>query len=153
MTTAPRSFRFVKQIDRGGRPESDAALDTVGARMVGKVGPISFERPLLKCHLLDLLASLIARLEGFRLHHLGDADPEGKVASAITKLRSLEREIHLGASGPREAQPGGDVGDELATDPVTDAAGLGLPLVSVGQAEYARQIHGDPRTGRLDVRA
>lgn len=136
----PRPLRFVDQVDPGNRPEADAVLDAAIERAMDR---LSIEDAAVRLELH------IGRLDEF-CRRVTDLDPGRKAMRAVELLKDLERDWwrRRGGRGADKA-----IATEAATDPVTDAAGLGLPLLSLGQGAYRREITGDPRTGRLDIRA
>ncbi len=152
-----RDFRFVNQVDRGGRPEADHALEVAGDRLAaalpshcGCCQPRGVVEPVL-AEIRVSLENHIARIDQLRRRATAH-DRQGRIAEALRLLQDLERDLAIAARGDLPQTVAAV--HPTATDPITDTAGLGLPLVSLGQGTSRRDLHGDPETGRLlDLRA
>jgi hypothetical protein len=96
----------------------------------------------------DRAIGLIAKVASLRAS-VGNLDRRGRLSQATTLIQEFEADL---AKEGDETTP---LFVDPTTDPVTDAAGLGLPLVITGPGgDYRREICGDPRTGQLlDIRA
>lgn len=147
-----RDYRYVNQVAPENRPEANAILSVAADRMIAHQAAIDLHqaRVRLECH--------IARLDGFR-RTLGALDPAGKCAAAVQLLSELERDLNQQAAPtPFDLRTSGEAqqaaSDLRAVAAAESAADMqALPLVSLGQGAYRREVTGDPATGRLDVRA
>ncbi len=152
-SAAHRDYRHVNQVDPGNRPEAKAALSMAADRMIAHRAAIDLHQARVR------LEGHIGRLDGFR-RQLGCIDPAGKCAAAVQLLSDLERDLNQQAAAPipfdirtsgEAQQAASDLRAVAAAESAADMQAL--PLVSLGQGAYRREIRPDPATGRLDVRA
>lgn len=155
-SAAHRDYRHVNQVDPGNRPEANAALSVAADRVIATIA----HQAAIDLHQARVrLEGHIARLDGFR-RQLGCLDPAGKCAAAVQLLSDLERDLNQQAAAPipfdirtsgEAQQAASDLRAVAAAESGADMQAL--PLVSLGQGTYRREVTGDPATGRLDVRA
>lgn len=117
-------------------------------------------REALECQVPDdaSLARVLAETEsltrgaedGQLRHHLQRA-VDGLIAARHRLRRLVTGALpEIQTAAVPDSHESGELGVGSMPHP---AAGLSAPLVSLGQGVYRTDIGGDPRTGRLDVRA
>ena len=168
----PRDYRFVNQVDRGGRPDADRALQVSQDRITAAAAAPSIGQPTgpVEPALAEIRVSLenhIARINALRRRATAH-DRKGRIAEALRLLQDLERELAIAAKEQAcahelEVSPSGNIaecrlcgfvgrwrdGMWQKVNPAPEP-----PLLSLGQGDYRRDLGIEASTGKLvDLRA